>query len=54
MNFEQLNNDVIVARDSARMLDAEVAPAGGTVIETKVYGFWKNDGYDDKVPVPAS
>ena len=53
MNFEQLNNDVIVTRDSALMLEAEVA-AGGTVIETKVYGFWRTDGYDDKVPVPQT
>jgi hypothetical protein len=53
MKFEILSNDVIETRDSARMLEAEVA-AGGTTIETRYLGGWHTDGYDDKVPVPTA
>lgn len=45
MKFEKMALNVVNTKAHAAMATAK------TEIETKVLGFWKNDGYDDKVPV---
>ncbi len=44
MLFEKLDNNVFSAKESS-------LATSYTAIETKVVLIWKNDGYDDKVPV---
>lgn len=46
MRFEKMSHVVIQTKGSG----SQMAKAGGTVIETKVWGIWKTDGYDDKPP----
>ena len=53
MKFQRLDNAVLSTRKASAYMLMEEA-AGGTVIETKVGPFWRNDGTDDKVPVPAA
>ena len=49
MEFEKLENKVNVTNDNESR--DQVSEAGKTKIETKIGIFWKNDGYDDQVPV---
>ena len=51
MNFKPLDSNVITIRQSARIECPEIDSA--TVIQTKVVGFWKTDGYDDQTPFPS-
>ena len=46
MRFEKMTRIVLSAKKSESRM-----AAAGTTIETKVMGFWKTDGYDDKVPM---
>jgi hypothetical protein len=47
MKFEKLNNEVLKLNSSV------AAEAAATVIQTQIMGFWRNDGTDDRVPLPS-